>query len=86
MYERIIYATYDEIQAQLLRLHLEHHGVPCRLRSMRVGGFQGITFGPLGEIRLMTSAPYAEKGRRLIDQAVLRGSLSLLPGKVDKQE
>ena len=85
MYERIIYATYDEMQAELLRLHLEHHGVPCRLRSMRVGGFQGITIGPLGEIQLMTAAPYAEKGKRLIDQAVLRGSLSLLPGKVKKR-
>jgi hypothetical protein len=86
MHEQMIYATYDEMQAELLRLHLERYGVPCRLRSMRVGGFQGITFGPLGEIRLMTSAPYAAKGRRLIEQAVLRGSLSLLSGKVEKAE
>jgi hypothetical protein len=86
MYEQTIYTTYDEMQAELLRLHLERHGVPCRLRSMRVGGFQGITFGPLGEIRLMTSAPYAEKGRRLIEQAALRGALSLLPGKDGKVE
>lgn len=86
MHERMIYATYDEMQAELLRLHLERHGVPCWLRSMRVGGFQGITFGPLGEIRLMTSAPYAGKGRRLIEQAALHGLLSLLPGKDGKVE
>lgn len=86
MHDRIIYATYDEIQAELLRLYLEHHGVPCRLRSMRVGGFHGITFGPLAEIRLMTSAPYVTKGRRLIDRAVLGGSLSLLPGRNEKPE
>ncbi len=86
MAEQIIYTTYDEMQAELLRLHLQRHGVPCRLRSMRVGGFQGITFGPLGEIRLMTSTPYAEKGRRLIEQAILYGSFSLIPGKVEKAE
>ena len=86
MPEQIIYTTYDEMQAELLRLHLQHHGVPCRLRSMRVGGFQGITFGPLGEIRLMTSTPYAEKGRRLIEQAILYRSFSLVPGKVEKSE
>lgn len=86
MYERMIYATYDEMQAELLRLHLQRYGVPCWLRSMRVGGFQGITFGPLGEIRLMTSAPYAAKGRRLIEQAALDGLLSLLPGKVEEAE
>lgn len=86
MHERVIYATYDEMQAELLRLHLERHGVPCRLRSMRVGGFQGITFGPLGEIRLMTSAPYATKGRRLIEQAALLGLLLPVPGKVEKAE
>lgn len=86
MPEQIIYTTYDEMQAELLRLHLQRHGVPCRLRSMRVGGFQGITFGPLGEIRLMTSTPYAEKGRRLIEQAILHGSFSLVPGKVEESE
>ena len=86
MHERMIYATYDEMQAELLRLHLQRYGVPCWIRSMRVGGFHGITFGPLGEIRLMTSTPYAEKGRRLIEQAVLRGSLSLVPGKVGQPE
>ena len=86
MHERMIYATYDEMQAELLRLHLQRYGVPCWLRSMRVGGFQGITFGPLGEIRLMTSAPYAKKGRRLIEQAALHGLLSLVPGKVGKAE
>jgi hypothetical protein len=86
MYERMIYTTYDEMQAELLRLHLQRYGVPCWIRSMRVGGFQGITFGPLGEIRLMTSAPYAEKGRRLIEQAVLCGLLSVVSGEVGTPE
>lgn len=84
MHEQTIYTTYDEMQAEFLRLHLTRHGVPCRIRSMRVGGFEGIAFGPLGEIRLMTSMAYAEKGRRLIEQAAMRGALSLVPEKDEK--
>ncbi len=84
MDERIVYITYDEMQAELLRLHLERHGVPCWLRSMRVGGYQGITFGPLGEVRLMTAAPYAEKAKRLIKQAAADGFLRPSEGQVEE--
>ncbi|MBI3781445.1 MAG: hypothetical protein HY278_10400 [candidate division NC10 bacterium] len=84
MDHRIIYTTYDEMQAELLRLHLVRHGVPCWLRSMRVGGYQGITFGPLGEVHLMTVAPYAEKGKRLIKQAEADGFLRHLEGQVEE--
>jgi len=72
---RIIYVTYDEMRAEFVRVHLERHGVPCWLRSMRVGGYQGITLGPLGEFHLMTTAPYAEKGKRLIRLAEADGFL-----------
>ena len=84
MDERIVYITYDEMQAELLRLHLERHGVPCWLRSMRVGGYQGITFGPLGEVRLLTAAPYAEKAKRLIKQAAADGFLRPSEGQVEE--
>jgi hypothetical protein len=76
MNDQVIYTTYDQMQAELLRLHLERHGVPCRLRSMRVGGYEGITLGPLAEIRLMTPFPYAEKARRLIRQAAADGFIT----------
>jgi hypothetical protein len=84
MDDRTIYTTYDEMQAELLRLHLERHGVPCWLRSMRVAGYQGITFGPLGEIRLMTAAAYAEKGKRLIRQAAADGFLGHREGQAEE--
>jgi hypothetical protein len=75
MDERIVYTTYDEMLAEFLRVHLERHGVPCRLRPMRVGGYYGITIGPLAEIHLVTRAPYAEKGKRLIREAGAHGFL-----------
>ncbi len=76
MNDQVVYTTYDQMQAELLRLHLERHGVPCRLRSMRVGGYEGITLGPLAEIRLMTPFPYAEKAKRLIRQAAADGFIA----------
>ena len=82
MADRVIYSTYDEMKAELLRLHLERYGVPCWLRSMRVGGYQGINFGPLGEIHLMTTAPYVEKGKRLIRQAAVDGFLRAPDGQL----
>ena len=84
MDDRIVYTTYDDMQAELLRLHLERHGVPCWLRSMRVAGYQGITFGPLGEIHVMTAVPYAEKAKRLIRQAAADGFLSLPEGQIEE--
>ena len=82
--EQIVHITYDEMQAELLRLHLERHGVPCRVRSMRIGGYQGITFGPLAEIHLMTLSPYVEKGKRLIRQAAADGFLRLSDGQIEE--
>lgn len=84
MDDRIIYTTYDEMLAELLRLHLERHGVPCRLRSMKIGGYHGITFGPLGEIHLVTPSPYAEKGKRLLKQAAADGFLGLSRGQIEE--
>lgn len=70
-----IYATYDEIHADLIRQLLEGKGIPCLLRSMKVGGYQGITFGPLGELRVRVPKPYAQKGKRLIQDAINDGVL-----------
>jgi hypothetical protein len=73
MAEQIIYTTYNEMVAEFLRLHLQRHGVPCRLRSMKVGGYQGIMVGPLAEIHLISPSAYAEKGKRVIRQAEVDG-------------
>jgi hypothetical protein len=75
MHFRDAYVTYDELHAERIRQVLEGAGIPCRLRSMRVAGYVGLNFGPLGEIRVLVPPPYAAKARRLIAQAMADGVL-----------
>jgi len=44
--------TYDELHAGRIRGILAAEGIDCAVRSMRVGGYEGIRVGPLGEIRI----------------------------------
>ncbi|MGH7406969.1 MAG: hypothetical protein ACREKF_03045 [Candidatus Methylomirabilales bacterium] len=69
------YVTYEELHAERIRQVLQGGGIPCRLRSMRVAGYDGLTFGPLGEIRVLVPPPYVAKAKRLIAQAIADGVL-----------
>ncbi|MFN3476456.1 MAG: putative signal transducing protein [Candidatus Methylomirabilales bacterium] len=77
-----IYATYEEVHADLIRQLLEQQGIPCRVRSMKVAGYEGITIGPLGEIRIYVLTPYAQKAVRIIEEAIRDGALWPLGGPV----
>jgi DNA-binding transcriptional LysR family regulator len=70
-----IYVTYDELHADRIRGILAAEGIDCAVRSMRVGGYEGIRVGPLGEIRILVPPPYAGKARRLIQEAIRDGAL-----------
>ncbi len=70
-----IYTTYDEMHADRIRGILAAEGIDSALRSMRVGGYEGIRVGPLGEIRILVPRPYASKARRLIQDAIRDGAL-----------
>ena len=67
--------TYDELHAGRIRGILAAEGIDCAVRSMRVGGYEGIRVGPLGEIRILVPRPYAAKARRLIQEAIRDGAL-----------
>ncbi len=77
------YVTYEELHAERIRLVLQGGGVPCRLRSMRVAGYAGLSFGPLGEIRVLVPPPYVAKAKRLIAQAIADGVLWPCGGPVE---
>ena len=70
-----VYVTYDEMHADRIRGILAGQGIACAVRSMRVGGYEGIRVGPLGEIHILVAAPYAAKARRLIQDAIRDGAL-----------
>lgn len=70
-----VYVTYDEMHADRIRGILVAEGIECAVRSMRVGGYEGIRLGPLGEIHILVWSPYAAKARRLIQDAIRDGAL-----------
>ena len=78
-----IYSTYDEMHADRIRGILAGAGIDCAVRSMRVGGYEGIRVGPLGEIRILVPGPYAAKARRLIQDAIRDGALWPLGGPIE---
>jgi len=80
-----IYATYEEMHADLIRQLLEREGIACRVRSMRVGGYEGIRIGPLGEIWIYVPRSYAQKALRLIEQAIADEALWPLGGPVKEE-
>ncbi|HEV8664087.1 MAG TPA: hypothetical protein VGT06_13250 [Candidatus Methylomirabilis sp.] len=69
------YVTYEELHAERIRQVLQGGSVPCRLRSMRVAGYAGLSLGPLGEIQVLVPPPYVAKAKRLIAQAMADGVL-----------
>jgi len=79
-----IYVTQDEMHADLIRQLLEGSGIPCLLRSMKVGGYEGITLGPLGEIRVRVPQPYAQKAKRLIREAIADGAIWPLGSPIEE--
>lgn len=81
-----VYATYDEMHADRIRQLLESRGIPCVVRSMRVGGYEGIRLGPLGEVRILVPGPYARKAQRVIQEAIVDGALPNLGGPVEGGE
>ena len=70
-----IYITYDEMHADRIRGILAGAGIACAARSMRVGGYEGIRLGPLGEIHILVPGPYTGKALRLIQEAIQDGAL-----------
>ncbi len=56
-----IYTTYDEMHADRIRGILAAEGIDSALRSMRVGGYEGIRVGPLGERLLALAPPHLDR-------------------------
>ena len=59
------YSTPFEVQAHLVKGYLEQFGVPCVLESLRFG-MKPITFGALGEVRVLVREDWVEVARGLI--------------------
>jgi hypothetical protein len=59
------YSTPLDVQAHLVKGFLEQYGVPCLLESGRFG-MEPITFGALGEVRILVREDWAPIARGLL--------------------
>jgi hypothetical protein len=59
------YSTPLEVQAHLVKGYLEQFGVPCMLDSHRFG-MKPLTFGALGEVRVLVREDWLDVARGLI--------------------
>jgi hypothetical protein len=67
------YSTPMEIQAYVVKGYLEQYGVPCMVENARFG-MKPLTFGALGEVRLLVREDWL-----LIAQGLIRGREAQTP-------
>lgn len=59
------YSTPLEVHAHLVKGYLEQFGVPCLLESDRFG-MKPLTFGALGEVRVLVREDWVDVARGLL--------------------
>lgn len=59
------YSTPVEVEAHLVRGYLEQYGVPCVLDDHRFG-MEPVTFGALGEVRILVREDWIDVARGLL--------------------
>ena len=59
------YSTPHEVQAYLVKGYLEQYGVPCLVENGRFG-INSLTFGALGEVRILVHEEWLDVARGLI--------------------
>ncbi|HUI25069.1 MAG TPA: hypothetical protein VL403_03205 [Candidatus Kryptonia bacterium] len=61
----VCFSTPLDIEAHIVCGYLEHHGVPCHLRSRRFG-MEPLTFGALGQVEILVPNLWSRVARGLI--------------------
>ena len=66
MQSRVIFRTWDDTEAELIRGLLECYGIPCSVISDSTHSVYPLTTDGLGEIRLSVSEEAAEEAERIL--------------------
>jgi putative signal transducing protein len=70
----VIFRTWSDAEAELLRGLLESYGIPCRITSDITHSVYPLTVDGLGEIRLSVPSEAAEEARRILKEHQCSGS------------
>jgi len=62
----VVHIAQGELEASVIKSHLECEGIPVMLQYESVGRVFGLTVDGLGEIRILVPQELAEKAREII--------------------
>jgi hypothetical protein len=71
---RVIFRTWDDTEAELIRGLLESYGIPCSVISDITHSVVPLTVDGLGEIRLSVPEEAAEEAARILQEHMAAGS------------
>lgn len=63
----VVCTVQGELQASVLKSHLESEGIPVLLKYESAGRVFGLTVDGLGEVRILVPQELAEKARLIIE-------------------
>jgi hypothetical protein len=63
----VVHIAQGELEANVIKSHLESEGIPVLLEYEAIGRIYGITVDGLGMIRVLVPKKYAEEAKRIIE-------------------
>ena len=63
----VVHIAQGELQASVIKSHLECEGIPVMLEYESAGRVFGLTVDGLGEVRIKVPVEFAEQAKRIIE-------------------
>lgn len=62
----VVHVAQGELEANVMKSHLESEGIPVLLKYEAIGRVIGLTIDGLGEVRILVPKEFAEQAREII--------------------
>ena len=62
----VVHIAQGELEANVIKSHLESEGIPVMLQYESAGRVYGLTLDGLGEIRILVPLEFADEAREII--------------------
>jgi hypothetical protein len=63
----VVHVAQGELEANVIKSHLESEGIPVILQYESAGRVFGLTVDGLGEVRIQVPQEFAEEAKRIIE-------------------
>ena len=70
----VIKIVQGELQAKIIKAHLESEGIPVYLKYESAGIIYGITADGIGEVRILVPSEFVEEAKKIIEPVQLAPS------------